>query len=113
MDEHRRLRLCFNCDEKFARGHSRVYKHLFFLELHDGESDDGNTEEPATNNRVISLHAIAGVTASKTMQVPVSLGTVSIVALIDSGSTQLHLRSHRWTNRSPGRATGEHVRHRG
>jgi hypothetical protein len=112
MDERRRLGLCFNCDEKFARGHNRVCKHLF-LKLHEGESDDGNTEEPASNNPVISLHAIAGVTANKTMQVPVSLGTVSIVALIDSRSTQLHLQSHRHTNRSPGRVTGEHVHHRG
>ena len=66
MDKRRRLGLCFNCDEKFARGHNRVYKHLFFLELHDDESDDDNTEEPATDNRVISLHAIVGVTTSKT-----------------------------------------------
>jgi hypothetical protein len=87
MDSARCLGLCFNCDKKFARGHNRVCKHLFFLELHDDESADGNTEEPATDNPVISLHAIVVVTASKTMQVQVNLGTVSIITLIDSGST--------------------------
>jgi hypothetical protein len=67
MDEHRRLGLCFNCDEKFARGHNRVCKHLLFLELNDDESDDDNIEELATNNPVVSLHTIARVMASKTM----------------------------------------------
>lgn len=86
MDEHRCLGLCFNCDEKFARGHNRVCKHLF-LELNDGESDDVNAEEPVANNLVISLHAITGVTPRKTMQVSVDLGSINVIALIDSRST--------------------------
>jgi hypothetical protein len=67
MDERRHQGLSFNYDEKFARGHNRVCKHLLFLKLHDGESDDDNIEELATNNPVVSLHTIAGVMASKTM----------------------------------------------
>jgi hypothetical protein len=86
MDERRCLGLCFKCDEKFARGHNRVCKHLF-LELNDGESDDVNAEELVANNLVISLHAIAGVTPRKTMQVSVDLGSINVIALIDSGST--------------------------
>jgi hypothetical protein len=107
MDERRRLGLCFNCDEKFARGHNRICKHIFFLELHDSESDNGNAEEPPTDNPVISLHAIAGVMASKTMQVPISLGTISIVALIDSVST------HNFISKSTTARTGLPVAQRG
>ena len=86
MDSARCLGLCFNCDKKFARGHNRVCKHLF-LELNDGESDDVNAEEPVANNLVISLHAITGVTPRKTMQVSVDLGSINVIALIDSRST--------------------------
>jgi hypothetical protein len=32
QEERRRLGLCYNCDEKFGRGHNRVYKRLFLLD---------------------------------------------------------------------------------
>ena len=31
QEERRRLGLCYNCDEKFGRGHNRVCKCLFLL----------------------------------------------------------------------------------
>jgi hypothetical protein len=37
QEEHRRLALCYNCDEKFVRGHNRVCKCLFLL---DGTVED-------------------------------------------------------------------------
>ncbi|WVZ54351.1 hypothetical protein U9M48_005159 [Paspalum notatum var. saurae] len=92
MEDRRRQGLCFNCDEPYSRGHNRVYKHLIFLDLAEAD-DDAATEDkdeskdPAPAEPIISLHAIAGVTASQTMQVPVVLGATTMAALIDSGST--------------------------
>jgi len=71
MAERRRQGLCFNCDEKFTRGHNRFCRRLFFV---DGvEIDDvavggdaaaaaGDTEAP-----VFSLHAVAGVPIADTI----------------------------------------------
>lgn len=70
-----------------SRGHNRVCKHIFYLKLQDNDSEDVGTTKPESENPVISLHAIAGVTANKTMHVPVNLGVITVVALIDSGST--------------------------
>ena len=89
QEERRRLGLCYNCDEKFSRGHNRVCKRLFFL---DGTVEDDDTEEPteeagSEESPAFSLQAIAGVRLSNTMQVHVQLGATRLVALLDSGST--------------------------
>ena len=70
QEDRRRLGLCYNCDEKFTRGHNRVCKRLFLL---DGveEDDDGATEEAAVDAAkeeapMFSLQALAGVAFSDT-----------------------------------------------
>jgi len=47
QEERRWLGLCYNCDEKFGRGHNRVCKRLFLLE---GAVEEDSTlgEEDAT-----------------------------------------------------------------
>ena len=74
MKERCRLGLCFNCNEKFGRGHNRVCQRIFLLDLakEDEAEDVQATEDVAaaeTVNPHISLHAIVGVRTSKTMQV--------------------------------------------
>jgi hypothetical protein len=70
MEERRRLGLCFNCNEKFGRGHNQVCQRLFLLDLaaadddHDATPDDHDTTKPP-----ISLHTITGVHTSNTMLV--------------------------------------------
>ena len=51
--------------------------------------DDGASEpdEAAAGEPQISLHAIAGVRTSETMQMHLTLGGVSLLTIIDSGST--------------------------
>jgi hypothetical protein len=85
QEERRRLGLCYNCDQKFARRNNRVCKRLFLLEGVD-EEDDGEDAAPE-DAPVFSLQAIAGVTFSDTMQITVTLGPASLVALLDSDST--------------------------
>ena len=41
MEERRRLGLCFNCNEKFGRGHNRICQRIFLLDLAEAEDDDG------------------------------------------------------------------------
>ena len=63
QEERRRLGLCYNCDEKFGRGHNRVCKRLFLLEgAIEDEADDGATAgEEDEENPHFSLNAITGV----------------------------------------------------
>jgi hypothetical protein len=90
QEERRRLGLCFNCDEKYSRGHNKVCKRLFLL---DSIVDDEDSEEaPETKNTVdtespvFSLHAVAGVPIADTIQLAVTVGGASLLALLDSGS---------------------------
>ena len=65
MEERRRLRLCFSCNEKFGRGHNKVYQRLFLLELGDEEYDEAEAfGKPKGDNDPLSLHVIAGVRTS-------------------------------------------------
>jgi hypothetical protein len=86
MADRRRQGLCFNCNEKYSRGHNRFCRRIFFVdgvEIEDADdAAQGETEAPC-----FSLHALAGVPVADTMHVLVSLGTASLVALLDSGST--------------------------
>jgi hypothetical protein len=87
MAERRRQGLCFNCNERYSRGHNRFCRRIFFG---DGvEIDDGEAAAPAAEGDApcFSLQAIAGVPVVDTMQITVSLGPASLVALLDSGST--------------------------
>jgi hypothetical protein len=47
MAERRRLGLCFNCNEKYTRGHNRFCRRIFFLdgvEIEDAVEATGDTE---------------------------------------------------------------------
>jgi hypothetical protein len=92
MAERRRLGLCFNCNEKYTRGHNRFCRRIFFLEgveIDDAADDGAATADAAgeTEAPVFSLHAVAGVAIGKTMQIRVSVGATSLIALLDTGST--------------------------
>jgi hypothetical protein len=90
MAERRRQGLCFNCNEKYKRGHNRFCKHLFFLtgvEI-DDDGEDAATKIRDTEAPVFSLHAVARVPCGGMMQLSIAMGAASLVALLDSGSTE-------------------------
>jgi hypothetical protein len=66
-----------------------VCQRLFLLDCAVDDDDDAAVDEdmPATESPVFSLHAVAGVLVSDTIQVKVSVGTATFTALLDSGST--------------------------
>jgi len=86
MEERCRLGLCFNCNKKFGRRHNCVCQRICLLDLAPGD-DDGASEldDAAIDDPQISLHAITRVRTSETMQIHLTLGSISLHALIDSG----------------------------
>jgi hypothetical protein len=91
QEERRHLGLCYNCDEKFTRGHNRVCKRLFYVEGVQEEDTDATPEETdetsPTESPCYSLHAVAGVRIANTLHIRVSLGGLALTALLDSGSS--------------------------
>ena len=99
--ERRRQGLCFNCDEPYVPGH--VCPRLFYLEAADYVEEDTaaaglddlpapvateDTPAPApATTLVVSLHALAGIRAEKTMLLPVMINGERLLALLDTGST--------------------------
>jgi hypothetical protein len=92
---------CFKCQEPWVLGHNRVYKfrnqvHLIAIQDEDTsnrevepQTDQGNTQEDDLDQQLqISMHAISStVSAAKTFPLFVTIGTMKLVALIDSGSS--------------------------
>ena len=86
MEERRRLELCYNCNEKFGRKHNKVCQRLFLLDsVAEEEEEPVDSTEAATDTH-ISLHAIARVRTSETMQICLQIGDTTFLALLDSGS---------------------------
>jgi hypothetical protein len=83
------LGLCFNCNEKYTRGHNRFCRRIFFLdgvEIEDVAEATGDAENDG-EAPCFSLQAVARVPMAGTMQIAMALGVASLVALLDSGST--------------------------
>lgn len=85
--------LCFNCDEKYHRGHSRVF--FLIADAEDPSLSNINSPEPPLDppdvsdptQAQINLHFLVGHLAPKTLCL---FGTISghpIMILIDGGST--------------------------
>jgi hypothetical protein len=103
QEERRRLGLCFNCNEKYTRGHNRVSRRIFYIGGFETTDESTTADEPDTAAPVFSLHAVTGVAASNTIQLQVRLGTTSFIALVDSGST------HSFIEEEAARRSGLHV----
>jgi hypothetical protein len=69
QEERHRLGLCFNCNEKYFRGHNRTCRRIFYVEGVELDVADAAPEavDPAVDASVFSLHAVAGVRACGTM----------------------------------------------
>jgi hypothetical protein len=101
MEERRRLGLCFNCNDKFGRGHNRVCQRLFLVDLAEDEEEEtpGDHTTSVTDAPTISVLAISGVHTKETMQLEIAIDGVSFLALLDSGST------HNFITEEAGRRT--------
>lgn len=105
MEQRKRDSLCYFCDDKYVLGHK--CKLLFRMEL-VADHDDGAEETPgdeeeesslhallalqtplASDEPVVSVRAYTGVRSPKyrTLKLPIYLGGLKLVALVDTGST--------------------------
>jgi len=85
--ERRRLGLCYNCNEPYSRGHNRVCRRIFYIdgiELEDAAPAAADADLAAP---LFSLRAVAGMPICDSMQVRVTVGAVTLTALLDTGST--------------------------
>lgn len=93
--------LCFNCDEKFTRGHCCSSKLFLFIADEDEldpndlpheefvqEATDQDDKSPAQ----ISFHAICGHLAPETLRLVGTIYDSNVVVLIDSRSTHNFLQ---------------------
>lgn len=99
MQKRRAQGLCFNCNEKFTPGHKCQISQLLLLESFkldeekfvDEHQNDGKVECMAIEDveqimePEITLHALAGWSAPRTLRIKVAIGSHELVALVDSG----------------------------
>ncbi|WVZ17466.1 hypothetical protein V8G54_010448 [Vigna mungo] len=94
MQCRREKNLCFNCDERYTRGH-RCKPQFLLLTIFDAEEDDesASTEDIPNSEWIpqaaglISLHAFSGQWSPRTFRVTGSIYGYAVQILIDSGAT--------------------------
>jgi hypothetical protein len=104
--ERRRLGLCFNYDKKYSRGHNIFCRRIFFVDGVEIDDTDDTAARADNKSPCFSLQALAGVPMADTMQIAVTLGATSLVALLDSGST------HNFISEETARRSGLPLRQR-
>lgn len=94
MDARRDKGLCYNCDEKYVRGHRCQRRQLFLLIREDEEEEpfkiefvfQENEELIREENVHISMHALVGCNSFRTMRLAGKIKGRSLTILIDSGT---------------------------
>ena len=75
MDERREKGLCFNCDNKYSKGHNCTEKKLFYIDCEEEEEQEHEEEEVKPTQEIeettptISCHALAGITTPQTLRI--------------------------------------------
>jgi hypothetical protein len=97
MEERRRKGLCYSCDAKWQTGHVCQAPKLFLIEVIEEEGEVKQISEATAEEDPgqffleefleISLNAITGTPAPKTMPIVGFLRFSQVIILIDSGST--------------------------
>ena len=95
LEERRAKGLCFNCDNKYSKGHKSGEKKLFYIDYEREESKDqepSQTEETKETTQeeitpTISCHALAGICTPQTLKIEGYIKKRKVTVLIDCGST--------------------------
>jgi hypothetical protein len=90
MDERRANRLCFNCDNKYSKGHKCSKKKLFYIDCE--EEEDQELEPPhdpdiKETTPTISCHTLADINTPQTLKIQGYIKNKKVTIFIDSGST--------------------------
>jgi hypothetical protein len=90
MDERREKGLCFNCDNKYSKGHKCGERKLFYIdceEEEDQELEPSQDLELEETTPTISCHALVGINTPQTLKIEGYIKKKKVTMLIDSGST--------------------------
>lgn len=78
---------CYHCPEKYYVDHNYTSKGVFLLETDDDMDEDAKAED-----LVISLYALTDIDINNTMKLQVQVNDLTLVALVDTGSTHTFIR---------------------
>jgi carbamoylphosphate synthase small subunit len=95
LEERKTKGLCFNCDNKYNKGHKCGENKLFYI---DCEEEEEQEQEPSQDENVkaisskelspmISCNALAGISTPQTLKIEGYIKNKKVIVLIDSGST--------------------------
>lgn len=107
MNERRSKGLCFNCDNKYSKGHKCGEKKLFYIDCEEDEEKEQETleekeqetpegkkkETPEEITPTISCNALAGITTPQTLKIEGYIKKKKVIVLIDLGSTHNFIHS--------------------
>jgi hypothetical protein len=95
LEERKEKGLCFNCDNKYIKGHKSGEKKLFYI---DCEEEEEQEQEPSQHENVeaisfeeltptISCNELVGIRTPQTLKFEGYIKNKKVIVLIDSGST--------------------------
>ena len=98
LDERREKWLCFNCDNKYSKGHNCTEKKLFYTDYEEEErKEEGASQEEVTSEEIeeatleeiiptISCDALAGIITPQTLKIERYIKKKKVTMLIDYDS---------------------------
>jgi hypothetical protein len=97
LEERKEKGLCFNCDNKYSKGHKCGEKKLFHIDCEEEEEQE-QEQEPSQDENVeaisseeltltISCNALARISTPQTLNIEGYIKKKNVIVLIDSGST--------------------------
>jgi hypothetical protein len=95
LEERKAKGLCFNCDNKYSKGHKCGEKKLFYIDCEEKEekeqepSQDEIIEEISSKELtpMISCNALAGINTPQNLNIEGYIKKKKVIFLIDYGST--------------------------
>jgi hypothetical protein len=95
LEEIKEKGLCFNCDNKYSKGHKFGEKKLFYIDCEEEEEEE---QEPCQDENVeaisseeltptILCNALDGISSPQTLKIKGYIKNKKVIVLIDSGST--------------------------
>ena len=103
LEESRGKGLCFNCDNKYNKGHKCGEKKLFYLEC---EEEEQKEQEPPQGDELevitptISCHALARINTPQTLKIEGYIKNKKVTVPINSCSTHnfIHCKLAKYLN---------------
>ena len=72
MDERRAKALCFNCDNKYSKGHKCGEKKLFYIDCKGEEKKEQEPSQDVETKEItptISCHALAWISTPRSLKI--------------------------------------------